>query len=255
MVGAPAAADAVERARRLPNLRVGLHVTLVDGDPVMEHGHVRGLLDRGGRLRNDLARYGAELTVSAAKRRQVAKEIEAQFAAYQATGLPLDHVNGHRHFHLHPSVASALFSVGRHYGMRALRVPVEPWQVVSGIDPQTRRFIARVAAPWAIWMRSRARLAGLITPDAVFGLAWSGAMTAARLAALIRRLPAGFVEIYLHPGEHGDFLGAAPGYCYAEEFAALCDKECVDAVRHCGHRLGGYSDVHNLAATGKTKSH
>jgi chitin disaccharide deacetylase len=255
MVGAPAAADAVERARRLPNLRVGLHLTLVDGDPVMERGQVRGLLDDGGRLRNDLARYGAELTVSPARRRQMAKEIDAQFAAYRATGLPLDHVNGHRHFHLHPVVAAALLSIGRDYGMRALRVPVEPWQVLSAIDPQTGRLIGRVAAPWAIWMRSRARLAGLTTPDAVFGLAWSGAMTAARLAALIGRLPSGFVEIYLHPAEHGDFAGAAPGYRYAEEFAALCDEQCVAAVQRSRHTLGGYSDVQGSAAAGRPKRH
>ena len=31
MVGADAAADAVERARRLPDLRVGLHLVLADG--------------------------------------------------------------------------------------------------------------------------------------------------------------------------------------------------------------------------------
>jgi predicted glycoside hydrolase/deacetylase ChbG (UPF0249 family) len=31
MVGAPAAADAVRRARKLPHLRVGLHLVLADG--------------------------------------------------------------------------------------------------------------------------------------------------------------------------------------------------------------------------------
>jgi predicted glycoside hydrolase/deacetylase ChbG (UPF0249 family) len=34
MVGGAAADDAVERARRLPTLRVGLHVVLVQGRPV-----------------------------------------------------------------------------------------------------------------------------------------------------------------------------------------------------------------------------
>ena len=35
MVAAPAAADAVARARRMPALRVGLHVVLVEGRPVL----------------------------------------------------------------------------------------------------------------------------------------------------------------------------------------------------------------------------
>jgi len=243
MVGAPAAPDAIARARKMPNLRVGLHVVLVDGDPMTDRAQVAGLVGRNGRFRNDLARYGAELAVNPSRQRQMAEEIEAQFEAYRRTGLPLDHVNGHRHFHLHPVVAAAIITVGKRYGMRALRVPVEPWHVVAGIDPKTRRLVGRVAAPWARWMRSRARRAGLITADAVFGLAWSGAMTADRVAALLRRLPKGFVEIYLHPGEHGDFPGAAPGYRYAEEFAALCDSDCISALRRSGYTLGGYSDA------------
>ncbi len=73
MVGGPAAADAIARARRLPNLRVGLHVVLVDGDPVADPARIPGLVDRGGRFRNDLARYGARAAVDAALRRQIAQ--------------------------------------------------------------------------------------------------------------------------------------------------------------------------------------
>ena len=111
--------------------------------------------------------------------------------------------------------------------MRALRVPVEPWRVIAGIDPHTQRRIGRVVAPWAAWLRRRVRNAGLKTADAVFGLAWSGAMTKARVAALLGRLPPGIVEIYLHPALTNAFAGAAPGYRYAEEFAALCDPDCA----------------------------
>jgi len=243
MVGAPAAADAVERARRLPNLRVGLHVVLVDGDPVTDRARIPGLVDRGGRLRNDLLRYAAGISVAPALRRQAEREIAAQFEAYRATGLPLDHVNTHRHFHLHPTIAAQIMSIGRRYGMRALRVPVEPWPVVAAIDPRARRNLGLIAAPWAARLRRRARGAGLTTADAVFGLAWSGAMTATRLAALLRRLPAGIIEIYLHPAQTNAFSGAAHGYRYAEEFAALCDADCIAAARKSGYTLGGYADV------------
>ncbi len=243
MVGAPAAADAVERARLLPDLRIGLHVVLVDGKPVADPAEIPRLVDRSGHFRNDLAGYGARIVLDRALRRQMAKEVEAQFEAYRKTGLPLDHVNGHRHFHLHPTVGHAVMSIGARYGMRALRVPVEPWSVIAGIDPQTQRLIGRVTAPWAVVVRNRARRAGLITPDAVFGLAWSGAMTAARLAPLLAKLPAGLVEIYLHPAENSAFVGAAPGYRYAEDFAALCDPACISAARRSGYALGGYADA------------
>ena len=41
MVAAPGAADAVERAKRLPSLGVGLHVVLVEGKPALPPEVVR----------------------------------------------------------------------------------------------------------------------------------------------------------------------------------------------------------------------
>jgi chitin disaccharide deacetylase len=243
MVGAPAAADAVARARTLPNLRVGLHVVLTDGDPVSPRHEIPGLIGRTGAFRKDLALYGAQLTFDPVVKRQMAKEIAAQLEAYRATGLPLDHVNGHRHFQLHPAIAASIMSIGRQYGMRALRVPIEPWHTIADIDPRARRLIGRVVAPWAARLRTRVRGAGLATADAVFGLAWSGAMTKDRVAALLARLPAGVVEMYFHPATTNAFVGAAPGYRYAEEFAALCDADCIAAVRQSGYAVGGYADV------------
>ena len=245
MVGAPAAADAVRRARALPGLRVGLHVVLVNDDPLTPSAQIPALVDASGRLRNDLVGYSVRSVVAPSVRRQIRAEITAQFEAYRATGLPLDHVNAHRHFHLNPVVAAAIVGIGRRYGMRALRVPVEPWRIVADIDPQTHRLAARVVAPWATWLRARIRRAGLITADAVFGLAWSGAMTKSRVAALLGRLPPGFVEIYFHPATTDAFAGAAPGYRYADEFAALCDPDCVAAARRSGYALGGYADAGN----------
>jgi chitin disaccharide deacetylase len=243
MVGAPAMADAVNRARALPSLRVGLHVVLVNGDPVLPPAQIPALVDASGRLPNELVGLSVRSAVDPSLRRQIGAEIAAQFEAFRATGLPLDHVNTHRHFHLNPIVAAAMVRVGRQYGMRALRVPFEPWRIVADIDPQTRRLAGRIVAPWAAFMRNQVRRAGLITADAVFGLAWSGAMTKSRLVSLLGRLPTGFVEIYLHPATNDAFSGAAPGYRYTDEFAALCDADCIAAAQRSGYAIGGYADV------------
>jgi hypothetical protein len=82
----------------------------------------------------------------------------------------------------------------------------------------------------------------MATPDAVFGLAWSGAMTRERLRSLLERLPAGAVEIYTHPATANVFAGHAPGYGYTDELAALTDPDCVACVRRLGHRLGGFAE-------------
>ncbi|HKJ73595.1 MAG TPA: ChbG/HpnK family deacetylase, partial [Alphaproteobacteria bacterium] len=49
MVSAPAAADAVARAKRLPNLRVGLHVVMVQGVPTLPVEEVSALVGPNGR--------------------------------------------------------------------------------------------------------------------------------------------------------------------------------------------------------------
>ena len=67
-------------------------------------------------------------------------------------------------------------------------------------------------------------------------------MTTARLAGLIANLPAGLSEIYLHPAVQGGFDGAAHGYLYEEEFAALIAPEVVMAASASDLQRGGFSD-------------
>lgn len=229
MVGEPWAADAVERAGRLPRLRVGLHLALVEGRPVLPSSDIPDLVGPNGRLRTDLARYGAEIFFRRRVQRQVAAEIEAQFEAYRRTGMPLDHVDAHQHFHLHPTVARLVIAVGRRFGMTRLRVPVEPRAVLAKVEPVRRGLEASLAAPYARMLRRRVRRAGIATADQVLGLAWSGAMTADRVAGLLRHLPPGSTEIYLHPATAGGFDGAAAGYSYAAERDALLSREVEEA--------------------------
>jgi len=243
MVAGPAAADAVGRARLLPGLRVGLHLVLIEGRPALPPKLIPDLVDANGYFRTDMVRMAFELPLRPALRLQISAEIVAQFEAYRATGLPLDHVNAHKHFHLHPMIAAKVISIGRHYGMRALRVPFEPGAALRRVEMQWPAFPALLIPSCAKLLRSQVRRAHLITPDAVFGLKWSGAMTTKRLAVIITNLPPGTVEIYTHPATSTGFAGHVASYDYAEELAALTSEASFDALRHSTHRLGGYSDI------------
>ena len=74
---------------------------------------------------------------------------------------------------------------------------------------------------WARRLRSGWRPPEFLSPDRMFGLAWSGAMTTKRLAGLMAHLPEGPSEIYLHPATGPGFAGAAPGYLYEQELERL----------------------------------
>ncbi|MEO7026835.1 MAG: hopanoid biosynthesis-associated protein HpnK, partial [Caulobacteraceae bacterium] len=135
MVGAPAAAEAVAIAKSLPSLRVGLHLVLVQGRPVMPPDEIPALVDAEGRFRSDMARAGAAIFFRPDARAQLAAEIAAQFAAFAATGLPLDHANAHKHFHLHPTIGALMARIGRRFGLKAARAPVEPRGVLRRVEP------------------------------------------------------------------------------------------------------------------------
>src|SRR5262249_30210968 len=124
MVTGRACADAVARARRNPKLRVGLHLVLTDGAPALSPERIPDLLDASGALRTDMVSAGIDIFLWPRVRRQVRAEIAAQLAAYRATGLALDHVNSHHHFHLHPTIAAEVIRAGSANGMRGIRLPL-----------------------------------------------------------------------------------------------------------------------------------
>lgn len=242
MVTGAAAADAVARARRLPALRVGLHLVLVEGKPASPPLGIPDLVNTRGFFRSDMAPMGVDMFFRPAVRRQLTAEITAQFEAFRATGLRLDHVNAHKHFHLHPTVAGQIIAIGRRFGMTAARVPSEPAAILRLIEPEPRSLRPILLAPVTGLLQARFAKAGLLVPRQVFGLAWSGAMTESRLAGVLRHLPAGLSEIYLHPAISNDFSGAAPGYGYAEELAALMAPSVLAALQETGAARGGFGD-------------
>jgi chitin disaccharide deacetylase len=245
MVSGAAAADAIARARRLPSLRVGLHLVLVDGRPVLPAASVPHLIGADGAFRTDLATFALHLAFSRRARQELAAEITAQFAAFAATGLSLDHCNAHKHFHLHPLIAKLLVSIGSRFGLRAVRVPVEPLKVLRKAEPGARLKPALITKPMGLMLRQRLRSVGLLAPDHVFGIQWSGQMTRDRLKRIILNLPEGLSEIYLHPAM-GCYPGAAPGYRYREEFEALRAFDVMLLSRHASLKLGGFQDFRHI---------
>jgi chitin disaccharide deacetylase len=228
MVAAPAAADAVARARRLPRLGVGLHLVLVDGTPCLPPEELPALVGPDGRIPDDVFGLGVKIFCLPAARRQVEAEIRAQLDAFRRTGLACDHVNAHHHFHLHPVIRETLLRLAPDFGITAMRVPLEPalraWRATGD------RPLPRLAA-WLLQARRSRRLkqrlarAGIAHNDWVFGLSDSGAMNGARVRAYLANLPDGVNELYFHPAiERWTGPGAWPArYDGRAEFDALID--------------------------------
>jgi hopanoid biosynthesis associated protein HpnK len=227
MISERAATDAVDRARSLPDLGVGLHVVVADARPMLPPEDIPALVDSSGKLRGDLFATSVAIFAQRSVRRQLAREIEAQFAAFAATGLSLDHVNVHKHLHMHPTTAGLIFEIGRRYGMRALRIPREA--VAHGIPARLMRW-------WAGTLGARARRAGLAVNDHLLGLAATGRMTEAQTLALIDGLPQGVTELYFHPATSRppELVGPMPDYRHQEELAALLSPVLLQRLAAMG---------------------
>ncbi|HWG77485.1 MAG TPA: hopanoid biosynthesis-associated protein HpnK [Steroidobacteraceae bacterium] len=247
MVGAAASEDAVRRARELPGLRIGLHLVLTDGMPTLPPAEIKALVDTHGRFRSRLVVDAARYFLSPRARRQLEAEIRAQFKAFAATGLPLDHVNAHKHFHIHPTVLGLLLRVGRDFDVRAVRLPYEPSELV-----QPPSLLASIAGwsmtPWLRLMRHRLERAGVLSNDHLLGIHHSGAMSEATLLESLKRLPRGVTEIYLHPAtESGATIARSMSdYRHTDELAALRSPRIRAALSQARTMCGGYGDLVRL---------
>jgi len=239
MVGAGSCRDAVERALGLPSLKVGLHLTLVEGTAVLPPHSIPDLVNAAGAFSTRLARSGFRFFFLPGIRKQLEAEIRAQFEAFQKTGLTLDHVNAHNHMHLHPTVLRLILKVGRDYGLRAVRLPNEPplrsWRAAGtalGSRVASRAFLA----PWIGLMKCQMRRARVRFNDYLFGMTDGGAMTLDRMLRMVDRLPAGVTEFCCHPASCRcpEIDATMPRYGHEEELRALTDVRLARALHSAG---------------------
>lgn len=250
VVTGEAAGDAIARARRMPKLGVGLHVALLDAPAALCNEQIPDLMDIDGRgLGRSTWKTGSKIAVSSKVRRQALAEIRAQFELFRNSGLALDHVDGHWHFHQHPTLLRALIALAPEFRIRAVRIPYEPafesWRAAGRIDLSRR--VMDLAAHWPLLRRMRRMLrsAGIASNDWFFGKNDGGAIGQAWLFRLIGHLPKGVSEIGLHPATRRWISPHAPPAHWraADELAALVDPEVVAACRRPGVRLTTFGEV------------
>jgi chitin disaccharide deacetylase len=249
MVTGDAAAEAVQLARAHPRLAVGLHLVLAQGRPAARPDDVPALVRRDGTLHEAPVATGllyGWLWCSRAGRAQLRREVEAQLAAFTATGLRLAHVDGHMNMHLHPMIVPILIELAPRYGIRAVRVTRENLAAALRYD---RAHAARKAGEGVVFdilaRRAVPRLAaaGIATADRVYGMHQTGHVDERYLLSTIAALPPGLSEVYCHPSL-GTAAAMAPyqeGYDHAGELAALVSPRVRAAVAAASVELVTYA--------------
>lgn len=123
MINQKFAAEAVAEAYNMPDLEIGLHLNLTNEEPAANPQDIPLLVNASGKLKNGFVNL---LLLSILHPSDFAKqaeiEIRAQIAKYLKTGLPLRHLDGHRHVHLIPAIFKIVQKLQHEYQVPRIRV-------------------------------------------------------------------------------------------------------------------------------------
>lgn len=236
MVTASQADDAVEIAKANPKLGVGLHLVLVKGRSVLKGTELNGLVNPYQEFSESPVGAGFSYFLSRGLRAPIRQEIDAQIKRFRLSGLPLDHLNGHLHFHLHPVVFDAIRRDYHKWGISRLRVPRDP--LLTNLRLAWGRYCYRLSHAFIFSGLANRTVGplerrGIKHTDLVFGMLQSGRMDEKFLLRLLENLFPGTFEVYLHPDEDE----------HAHELEALLSPAVREMVRQRGVELIRYQDL------------
>jgi hopanoid biosynthesis associated protein HpnK len=236
MVNEPSCAEAVELAGQNPRLGVGLHLTLLMGQSALPQREIPGLVNVAGEFLNDPVKVGFKYFFQGGLREQLRKEIHAQFARFRATGLVLDHINGHLHLHLHPTVFGILMDDAEVLGIERMRLTRDPFWIDFAMSRGQRLYRGSHALIYSILSRAaRARLQkkNIRYTRRVFGLLQNARVDETYILKLLPKLLRGDSELYSHPSLDE----------FKHEFDALISAKVKDQVKDLGIELIRYRDL------------
>ena len=208
MANGPAFAGATQLAKTLPQLSVGCHVVLIDGEPVLRAEQIPSLTTRPAtpRFRDGLRTFAARAITDKMNPDEIVAEAKTQIAKIQAAGIAVTHFDTHKHTHLFPAILRPLLRAAASCGVRAVRNPFEPYL------PLLSRQLLRRPNLWARYakvcafrhfagkFREAVDREGFITPDGTLGVVVTGVLDESLFRSIARSIPQGTWEFVCHPG-------------------------------------------------------
>lgn len=229
-------AGAVSLAKENPRLGVGLHLALLGGRSALATERIPGLVNARGEFGDHPVSVGLKYFFQRGLYEQLRAEIHEQFARFRATGLPLDHVNGHLHLHLHPVVFRILMEDANILGIRHLRLTRDDFALNLRIA--RGRWLYRISHALVFrWLSARAKpdldYCGIRHTDQVFGVLQDSRVDEEFILKLLPELSTGVAELYSHPSLDR----------IKHELAALISPRVKALVEKLGIELIRYQDL------------
>jgi hopanoid biosynthesis associated protein HpnK len=236
MVNGEAFAEAIELAKANPTLGVGLHLSLCCGTPTLPAKKIPSLINSRGEFSESPVAAGIKYFFSPSAHQELAREIDAQVQKFAATGLRIDHLNGHLHLHLHPTVFSIVQRQWQNWNVPAMRCTYDPATIDLPLG-HGRWFYRLTHAVIFRLLSAQARRflvdQNIKHTNFVFGLLENGLVTESYILRLLKVLPGGDSELYSHPSLHE----------FRHEYDALVSPRVMAAIAEENIKLIRYQDL------------
>jgi len=230
MVNEAACDEAVAMARENRGLGVGLHLTLLCGHSALAQKEIPGLVNERGEFTNNPAGAGFRYFFKGSLREQLRAEIHAQFQKFRATGLKMDHLDGH------PTVFGLLMEDATQLGIERVRLTFDPFRLnlrLASGHLAYRLLHVLIFHPLSARARPVLRQRGFRHTQRVFGLLQNARVDEPYVFGLLAQLPGGDSELYSHPSLDE----------FRNEFDALISPRVKERVQKLGISLIRYQDL------------
>jgi len=254
MANGAAFEHAVSICRRIPSLDVGIHLTLVEEEPVVKANQVRSLVDATGRLHRSAATFTRRYFAGKIRLQELQCELEAQICKVMSSGIAVSHLDAHQHLHMLPQVLEITTKLAKKYGIEAIRFPREAIRSYMFKGEGAVRRLLQLLVLTTFCHLGKNMTA--VRTDHFLGFFFGGKLNKDSLHQLIKSLPTnGSCELMCHPGCEDTMTRYAHWrYHWSSELAALTDSETAELLRQSGVTLISYRQLvqagaHDTAAT------
>lgn len=215
-----------------PELGIGVHLTLVGEKPVCDPRAVPSLVDKDGYLPPQYPQFLLRYLFGSIQLADIRRELTAQVQKVVDSGIHITHLDSHQHLHIMPGIIAVTLDIAQKFGIKAIRIPAEPYFFTGGYSCSPMRLIARAGLTFLARLAAKSALRKKIgAPEHFFGMLAGGNLGEERLLSIIDALPDGISEIMMHPGTNNEVLNNRYNWNYhgEEELTAATS----DNVRQC----------------------
>lgn len=247
MPGGAAFDHAVDIARSHSKLGLGVHFTLVNGNPILPPEAIPSLVDERGKFYDSYGLFVKRYALGEIRAEEVQRELAAQLERMKNIGLPITHCDSHQHIHTLPMITNIVMKLAASAGISRIRVPstglflggnITEDSICSVIGRAGLRVMAET-------VRAKSMQLGFRTTDYFAGNVAGRAVNPVDFARIITKMRPGVTELMMHPGTDNSRLQSDCAWLhdFQAELASVSTAPSAELLKNKGVELINFGDI------------